>query len=148
MALPGDDLVPAPMVQTTHAVTINAPPQRVWPWLVQTGQGRAGFYSDSRFWDQSVDWYYRRLSRKQPGKEAVGYRVAVSDRIVPEWQNPRVGTSSRTGRLGRPITWCGRPNQAGRGSCSPIRICGIWFRPAFVTIPGWAYSASSATAFC
>ena len=91
MALPGDDLVPAPMVQTTHAVTISAPPQRVWPWLVQTGQGRAGFYSDSRFWDRSVDWYYRRLSRKQPGKEAVGYRVAASDRIVPEWQNPRVG---------------------------------------------------------
>jgi len=54
MALPGDDLVPAPMVQTTHAATINAPPQRVWPWLVQTGQGRAGFYSDSRFWDRSV----------------------------------------------------------------------------------------------
>ena len=83
--------MPAPMVQATHAVTINAPPQRVWPWLVQTGQGRAGFYSDSRFWDRSVDWYYRRLSGKQPGKEAVGYHVAASDRIVPEWQNPHVG---------------------------------------------------------
>jgi len=43
MPLPGDDLVPSPVVQTTHAVTINAPPQRVWPWLAQTGQGRAGF---------------------------------------------------------------------------------------------------------
>jgi glyoxylase-like metal-dependent hydrolase (beta-lactamase superfamily II) len=91
MPLPGDDLVPSPMVQTTHAVTINVPPQQVWPWLVQTGQGRAGFYSDSRYWDRSVDWYYRRLSREQPGKATVGYHVGTSDRIVPAWQNPRVG---------------------------------------------------------
>jgi glyoxylase-like metal-dependent hydrolase (beta-lactamase superfamily II) len=91
MPLPGDDLVPSPIAQTTHAVTINAPPQQVWPWLVQTGQGRAGFYSDSRSWDRSVDWYYRRLDRHQPGKTTVGYHVATDDRIVPAWQNPRVG---------------------------------------------------------
>jgi len=91
MPLPGDDLVPCPMVQTTHAVTINAPPQVVWPWLAQTGQGRAGFYADSRFWDRCVDWYYRRLSRKQPGKARVGYHVAADDRIVAAWQNPQVG---------------------------------------------------------
>ena len=91
MPLPGDDLVPSPMVQATHAVTINAPPQQVWPWLVQTGQGRAGFYSDSPFWDRSVDWYYRRLSRGRPGKEAVGYHVGTDERIVAAWQNPRVG---------------------------------------------------------
>jgi hypothetical protein len=91
MPLPGDDLVPAPLVRTTQAVTINAAPPRVWPWLVQIGQGRAGFYSDSRFWDRSVDWYYRRLSGKRPGKAAAGYAVAASDRIVPEWQDPQVG---------------------------------------------------------
>jgi glyoxylase-like metal-dependent hydrolase (beta-lactamase superfamily II) len=89
MPLPGDSLVPAPVVQTTHAVTINAPPRQVWSWLVQTGQGRAGFYSDSKFWDRCVDWYYRRLSHEQPGKAAVGYHVAADDRIVPAWQNPR-----------------------------------------------------------
>jgi len=90
MPLPGDELVPAPLVQATHAVTINAPPQRVWPWLVQIGQGQAGFYSDSRFWDRCVDWYYRRLSREQPGT-VVGYHIAADDRIVPTWQNPRAG---------------------------------------------------------
>ena len=89
--LPGDDLVPAPMLQATHAVTIDAPPQQVWPWLVQTGQGRAGFYSDSRFWDRCVDWYYRRLSRQQPGQPAVGYQVTADDKIVAAWQNPQVG---------------------------------------------------------
>jgi hypothetical protein len=91
MPLPGDDLVPCAMVQTTHAVTINAPPQQVWPWLAQTGQGRAGFYADSRLWDRCVDWYYRRLSARQPGKARAGYHVAADDRIVAAWQNPQVG---------------------------------------------------------
>jgi hypothetical protein len=91
MPLPGDELVPEPRVQTTHAVTIDASPERVWPWLVQIGQGRAGFYSDSRFWDRCVDWYYRWLSREQPEKPPVGYHVEDSERIVASWQDPRVG---------------------------------------------------------
>ena len=89
--LPGDNLVRSPVVQATHAVTIDAPPPQVWPWLVQTGQGRAGFYSDSRLWDRCVNWYYHRLSREQPGQEPVGYQVGASDRIVPAWQDLQVG---------------------------------------------------------
>ena len=91
MPLPGDDLVPASILQTTHAVTIDAPPQQVWPWLVQIGQERAGFYSDSRFWDRCVDWYYRCLSRGQPGHPAVGYHVAAEGELVAAWQNPQPG---------------------------------------------------------
>lgn len=44
-ALPGDDLVPRPVFDATRAITIEAPPQEVWPWLVQAGVGRAGWYS-------------------------------------------------------------------------------------------------------
>ncbi len=43
--LPGDGLVAAPDVQTDHAVTIDAPPSDVWPWLVQMGWGRGGWYT-------------------------------------------------------------------------------------------------------
>jgi hypothetical protein len=43
--LPGDDLVPAPDWSYTHAITIDAPRTAVWPWLLQLGQGRGGFYS-------------------------------------------------------------------------------------------------------
>jgi len=43
--MPADCLVPAPMGMVTHAVTINASPERVWPWLAQMGAGRAGWYS-------------------------------------------------------------------------------------------------------
>ncbi|HEY6531708.1 MAG TPA: hypothetical protein VIY72_05355 [Acidimicrobiales bacterium] len=42
---PGDDLVTAPDVVTTHAITIDAPPASVWPWLIQMGWGRAGWYT-------------------------------------------------------------------------------------------------------
>ena len=45
--LPVDALVPAPLFASTHAITIDAPPERVWPWIVQMGAGRAGWYS----WD-------------------------------------------------------------------------------------------------
>ena len=44
LSLPGDGLLPGPASQATHAVMVNAPPERVWPWLAQMGRGRAGFY--------------------------------------------------------------------------------------------------------
>lgn len=43
--LPGDEIVAVPGVQTDHAVTISAPPSAVWPWLVQMGWGRGGWYT-------------------------------------------------------------------------------------------------------
>lgn len=44
--LPGDELVPGAQYRTTRAITIDASPAAVWPWLVQVGCLRAGFYSD------------------------------------------------------------------------------------------------------
>ncbi len=43
--LPGDSIIPSPKVQTDHAITIDAPPSAIWPWLVQMGWGRAGWYT-------------------------------------------------------------------------------------------------------
>jgi len=45
IALPGDPLARDPSYELMHAVTIDAPPDVVWAWLVQIGQDRAGFYS-------------------------------------------------------------------------------------------------------
>ena len=44
-AMPGDELVPEPVLLSTRAVTIDAPPDAVWPWLAQIGHGRGGLYS-------------------------------------------------------------------------------------------------------
>src|SRR5260370_28927899 len=71
--LPGDDLVPHPKHQDTHAITINAPLADVWPWLVQVGQTRGGFYSYT--WLENL----------------VGCRMHNADRVVREWQNIKVG---------------------------------------------------------
>ena len=43
--LPGDDLVRRPTVVTNHAITIEAPPELVWPWLTQMGWHRGGWYT-------------------------------------------------------------------------------------------------------
>lgn len=43
--LPGDELCPRPHVVTTHAITIAASPECVWPWLVQMGWGRGQWYT-------------------------------------------------------------------------------------------------------
>ena len=48
-AMPGDELVPEPSFSATWAITIQAPPELVWPWIVQLGTGRAGFYSYDLF---------------------------------------------------------------------------------------------------
>jgi hypothetical protein len=43
--MPGDDVVPRAQFTATRAISIDAPPERVWPWIVQLGYGRAGFYT-------------------------------------------------------------------------------------------------------
>ena len=45
-ALPGDELLPNAQFRCTRAITIHAPPALVWPWLLQVGCLRAGFYSN------------------------------------------------------------------------------------------------------
>ena len=48
-SLPGDALLARPQFKATRAITIHAPPDAVWPWLVQAGCLRAGWYSDDLF---------------------------------------------------------------------------------------------------
>jgi hypothetical protein len=87
--LPGDDLVPDARYVTTRAITIDAPPDRIWPWLVQMGQDRAGFYTHN--------WVERLLQSGIPDDHA----------IHPEWQNLAVGDLMRTNRDigGKPMGW-------------------------------------------
>lgn len=42
---PGDNLIQHPLTQLTHSILIQAPAEQVWPWIVQIGYGRGGFYS-------------------------------------------------------------------------------------------------------
>lgn len=71
--LPGDDLIANADFAATRAITIRAPAGQVWPWIVQIGQGRGGFYS------------YDFL------ENLAGCDVRSAGRIVPQWQDLKVG---------------------------------------------------------
>ena len=83
-AMPGDDLVPNPILGYTRAITIDAPPARVWPWLVQIGQGRGGLYSFDGL---------ENLARCD---------IHSAEQILPEFQHLAVGDLIRLGPQGYP----------------------------------------------
>jgi hypothetical protein len=68
--LAGDELIPDPMATETRGVTIDAPVSQVWPWLVQMGFGRAGWYSfdsmDRR--NKSADSILPEFQKLEPGE--------------------------------------------------------------------------------
>src|SRR5947209_19838452 len=45
LAMPGDEAIKRPTFNVTRAITMKARPEEIWPWIVQIGVGRAGFYS-------------------------------------------------------------------------------------------------------
>jgi hypothetical protein len=119
--LPGDQLIPEPSHESLRVLTIEAPPENIWPWLIQIGQDRAAFYS--------YDWLENLMG--------VGYRN--SDRIVPEWQDLQQGGFIRS----VPKTWLfglGKEEKTGRTGwvvplIEPYRA--LYLRPwgAFVLDP-------------
>jgi hypothetical protein len=87
MQLLGDEIVSAPQVVTNHAITIDAPPDCVWPWLAQMGWHRAGWYT-ARWVDKllfPLNW-------------------PSASRIIPELQDIHVGDFIPDGA---PETKCG-----------------------------------------
>ena len=71
--LPGDDLLPDADLVSTRAVTIEAPPGAIWPWLVQMGSGRGGAYT--------YDWI----------ENLLGLDMHSADAILPQFQDLEVG---------------------------------------------------------
>ena len=85
-ALPGDSLVPRPKHCDTHAITIHAPVAEVWPWLVQIGQDKGGFYSYA--WLENL----------------AGCRLQNADRIIAEYQTLQAGDPVRLHPAALPLT--------------------------------------------
>ena len=73
MTLPGDEIVPAAVSQTTRAMTIDANADTVWQWVAQIGQDRGGFYS------------YDLL------ENLVGCRMPTTDVLRPDKQTWQLG---------------------------------------------------------
>jgi hypothetical protein len=81
--LAGDELLPDAGLVTTRAVTVDAPPEAIWPWLVQMGSGRGGAYT--------YDWI----------ENLLGLDMHSADEILPRYQDLRVGDELPMGP-GRP----------------------------------------------
>jgi len=80
--LPGDDLSCGTDVVTTRAVSIDAPPEAVWPWLAQMGSGRGGMYT--------YDWI----------ENLLGLRMHSVDVVLPQFQTVHVGDAQTLGSNG------------------------------------------------
>ena len=76
-SLPGDLSVTQATSTATRAITIQAPPERVWPWIVQIGQERGGLYSYA--WLENL----------------VGCEIVNAETIHPEWQDLKPGDTVR-----------------------------------------------------
>lgn len=81
--LPGDELLPAADVVATRAISVAAPPDAVWPWLVQMGSGRGGAYT--------YDWI----------ENLFGLAMRSADEILPQFQQLKAGDLLQLGP-GRP----------------------------------------------
>ena len=106
----GDSLLVDPTYSGTTAVTVNAPPEDIWPWLVQIGYQRGGLYS--------YDWLDRLF----------GYLDRPSaTRILPEFQHLAVGDKIP---LGRGPSWPVAVIEPGRALVLDMRNLGgfdwIW----------------------
>ncbi len=75
--LPGDEIVPHPMVETTHAITVHAAASDIWPWLVQMGVRRGGWYTGS--WYRLIDRYVWRT------------QIPVAEMVMPALQEVHAG---------------------------------------------------------
>ncbi len=80
--LPGDELLPDTDLLSTRAVSIAAPPSRVWPWLLQMGSGRGGMYT--------YDWI----------ENVLGLDMHSVDRLHPEFMDRKAGDVEQLGRSG------------------------------------------------
>lgn len=71
---PGDELVPTPLTTYNRAITINAAPEEIYPWIAQMGADRGGMYS--------YTWFETNILRCE---------LINADRIHTEWQDIEVG---------------------------------------------------------
>jgi hypothetical protein len=80
--MPGDTLLPDAQLVTTRAVTVEALPLAIWPWLLQMGPGRAGAYT--------YDWI----------ENVRGLNMHSANRILPQFQDVQAGDVRALGAHG------------------------------------------------
>jgi len=109
-ALPGDELVAEPSFNATRAITIAARPDHIWPWLLQVGVTRAGWYSYDLLDNLA------RPSAREIIPEL--QQVAVGD-VVPLSPDGMQGVQILALDLPRSMLWGTQPNTTWLWVCEP-----------------------------
>ena len=94
--LPGDEVVAKADFVATRAITIDAPPDQVWPWLVQIGSGRAGWYTYDRIDNAGVPSATEIIPELQ--------RLAVGD-LIPMVAGKDIGVRVKELEQPRRMLW-------------------------------------------
>ncbi len=81
-SMPGDEFLERPDLLSTRAITVEAPPRSIWPWLVQMGSGKGGVYT--------YDWI----------ENLFGLHMHSVDEILPQFQDRKVGDVEQLGKNG------------------------------------------------
>jgi len=135
--LPGDELVPEAQLAFDRAFDLPAPPAAVWPWLVQLGRGRAGWYLPGAV-ERLVPSGRRALRRIEPGLQHLtpgqviadwGGRDATLEVVAhraPEGDQPGIAVYRSTRGTAR-FSWTLllRPTPAGSRVHSRFRMAGV-----------------------
>ena len=101
----GDDILKEPEFNVTRAVTINTSPENIWPWIVQIGYRKAGFYSYD-FLDNDF--------------------IPSADRIIPEYQDLKVGEYIHLSKNGTIIVAAMEQNKYLLLGSKVRRITWVW----------------------
>jgi hypothetical protein len=80
LVFPGNEIISSNRVVSTRAINIQAPKEKVWPWIAQTGQNRGGF--NSYYWLENL----------------FGAKMVNADVIHPQWQNAQPGDTVYYGK--------------------------------------------------
>ncbi len=100
--MPGDELDPNPTFLATRAITIDAAPETIWPWLIQMGYDRAGFYGYD-------------ILENQGSKTG----LVSADHIIPAFQNFKVGDPVPISSVARTAFYAIEPNRCLIWSTGP-----------------------------
>jgi hypothetical protein len=80
--MPGDELLEDPDILSTRAISIDALPSAIWPWLVQMGSDKGGVYT--------YDWI----------ENLFGLKMHSANEILPQFQNLQIGDIEPLGTKG------------------------------------------------
>jgi hypothetical protein len=96
MQFPGEYRIHDPVLDLCYEIEIGAKPREIWPWIVQMGYHRGGWYIDT-WWDRAIQEHF--WPRVVP-KNARGSFKPPTSEILPEYQSLRIGDSIPDGPPG------------------------------------------------